>query len=52
MKQYIQNINTKAFFSGEIEILISTKIFNIDIIILEYINEYKGIYSKSKIFIK
>ena len=48
MKQYIQNINTKAFFSGEIEILISTKIFNIDIIILEYIDEYKGYIQRAK----
>ena len=37
INQYIQNINTKAFFSGELEILISAKIFKIDIIILENI---------------
>ena len=52
MSEYIKKINTENFFAGEIELLMTSKIFNINIIVLEYIREYKGYIERTKIEIK
>lgn len=49
MKEYIKNINTKNYYAGEIEVFITSKIFDINIIVLEYIIEYKGYIQRIKI---
>ena len=52
MSEYIKKINTENFYAGEIELLMTSKIFNINIIVLEYIREYKGYIQRTKIEIK
>ncbi len=49
IKEYIKKINTENFYVGEIELLMTSKIFNINIIVLEYIKEYKGYIQHTKI---
>ena len=41
-------INTNGYFSGELEIFANAKAFNINILIIECIEEYKGYIKKEK----
>ena len=45
-------INTNGYFAGELEIYDTAKAFNINIVIIEYIEEYKGYIKKEKFEIK
>ena len=46
--KYIQMIDTNWYFSGEIEIYATSKVFNINILLIEYIEEYKVYIKKDK----
>ena len=48
INEYIQMINTNGYFSGELEIFANAKAFNINILIIECIEEYKGYIKKEK----
>lgn len=49
LNEYIRGLNTNFFFSGEIELKLISDIFNIDVLILEYKNEFNGYNQYSKI---
>ena len=46
---YIKNIKNDCFYAGELELLASAVLFKINILILEYIDEYKGYIQRNKI---
>ena len=48
LKEYILSLNTDGFYAGQFELYVSAKIFNIDIIILEYNDNYKGYILKNR----
>jgi len=46
--EYIQMINTNGHYSGQIELYATAKVFNINILIIKYIEEYNGYIKKEK----
>ena len=46
---YINNINNDCYYAGELELLASADLFKINILVLEYIEEYKGYIQRNKI---
>ncbi len=47
-ESYINKISKDAFFVGELEIMLSSKIFNINIIVLKFNGKYKGYIQQCK----
>ena len=48
--EYINFINQNSFYAGELELKVTSQIFNINILVLKYIDKYKG-YIKQLSFI-
>ena len=52
LDEYLQSMNTNSYYSGELEMKLTSDIFKINILVLQYNDRYKGYIRNSKLEIK